>query len=604
MVSRLRWVTVAAVVLATGCCGWDKFSFRSQSPDEDGADTHSARLVRDMAVPYNMAPVMIESIGLATGLRGTGSDPGPSPQRAVLLGEMQARSVKDPNRVLQSPSTSLVLVRGVLRPGIQKGDRFDIEVRVPAASETTSLRGGKLLECRMKELAVLGGQVHEGHVLGLARGPILIDPSVDPATDRVMAARGRVLGGGVALKSRPLGLALKPEHQSVFNSSRIATAINRRFHCFDRGIKVGVAEAQTDKLIRLQVHPRYKDNIERYVRVVRAIVVRETAKERADRVEQLKGQLFDPATAAEAALQLEAVGVEGVDTLLAGIESRDQEVRFHAAESLAYLDRREAAKPLAEAARNEPAFRVFALTALSVIEDYVAYDELREMLSLPSAETRYGAFRSLWVMNADDALVRGEQLGDGFSYHVLDVGGPPMIHVTRNRRPELVVFGPDQRFNTPLAVNAGNRIMITGLPSGEVSVARYSVDEADEKRIVSSKIDDVIRAIVELGGTYPDVVQALQEAKRTNAMTGRFEIDALPEAGRRYQRSSDEGMVESSPQSSEAEDGLFAEIDAKDQRLQDRDTLTEGGTDSASEEFSEPPEPRKGFLARMLGREN
>ncbi len=585
----------------TGCCSWEKFSFRAQSPKENEPVAQSPRLVRDLAVPYNMLPVRIEAIGLVTGLRGTGSDPAPSPQRAVLLGEMQTRGVEAPNRILQLPSTSLVLVRGILRPGIQKGDRFDIEVRVPAACETTSLRGGRLLECRMRELAVLGGRVHEGHVLGLAKGPILVDPAAESGKDRVMAARGRVLGGGVAMKSRPLGLRLRSEHQSVFNSSRIATAINRRFHTFDRGVKVGVAEAQTDQFVRLHVHPRYKDSIDRYVRVLRAVIIRESARERADRVARLKGQLLDPATAAEAALQLEAIGVEGVKALMAGIESPDPEVRFHAAESLAYFDRREAARPLAEAARNQPAFRVFALSALSVIEDFAAYDALREMLSLPSAETRYGAFRALWVMNRNDALVRGEQLGD-FSYHVLDVGGPPMIHVTRNRRPELVVFGPDQQLVTPFAFNAGNRIMVTSLPSGEVSVAKFAVGESDQQRIVSTRIDEVIRAIAELGGTYPDVVQALQEAKESRALHGRFEIDALPEAGRRYERSPD-NLAGPVAQDDGAGDNLFAEVDAQDRRRR-QEGGSEEGDDSEhrldSDEMAGHPESRQGFLGRMF----
>ncbi len=607
MNSRVQWIVFGAVFMTAGCGSWDQFSFRSQSPDEKEPVVHSARLVRDMAVPYNMTPVRIEAIGLITGLRGTGSDPAPSPQRAVLLSEMQTRGVKEPNHVLQMSSTSLVLVRGVLRPGIQKGDRFDIEVRVPAASETTSLRGGRLLECRLREMAVLGGRVHEGHVLGLAQGPILVDPSAQDTGDRVLAARGRVLGGGIAMKSRPLGLALKPEHQSVFNSSRIATAINRRFHTFDRGVKVGVAEAQTDKLVRLQVHPRYKDNIDRYVRVVRAVVIRESARERAERIEQLKGQLLDPATAAEAALQLEAIGVEGVDALLAGIESRYAEVRFHAAESLAYLDRREAAQPLADAARNEPAFRVFALSALSVLEDFAAYDALRDMLALSSAETRYGAFRSLWVMNRADPLVRGEHLGD-FSYHVLDVGGPPMIHVTRNRRPELVVFGPDQRLTPPMVLNAGNQIMVTSLDSGEVSVARFSVGESDQKRIVSARIDDVIRAIAELGGTYPDVVQALQEAKTNGAFRGRLEIDALPEAGRRYERTTEgdepaDNLAKAPRPSGEPSDDLFAEVDDRDRRLRSAEDSREGNNgplEGDSEEMAGDPEPQKGFLGRMM----
>ena len=47
--------------------------------------------------------------------------------------------------------------------------------------------------------------------------------------------------------------------------------------------------------------------------------------------------------------------------------------------------------------------------------------------------------------------------------------------------------------------------------------------------------DDVVRAIVELGGTYPDVVQALQEAKAAACLQGRFEVDAVPESGRSYE---------------------------------------------------------------------
>ena len=154
---------------------------------------------------------------------------------------------------------------------------------------------------------------------------------------------------------------------------------------------------------------------------------------------------------------------------------------------------------------------------------------------MPSAETRYGAFRALTVMCPDDSLVKGENLGEQFSYHVLDTKGPPMIHVTRNRCAEVVLFGLNQRFLTPLALNAGNQIMVTSTPEGEISVSKFAPHEADQKRIVSSRVDDVIRAIVELGGTYPDVVQAIQEAKAAGCLEGRFEIDALPEMGRNYE---------------------------------------------------------------------
>jgi hypothetical protein len=222
--------------------------------------------------------------------------------------------------------------------------------------------------------------------------------------------------------------------------------------------------------------------------------------------------------------------------LLKALESQDTEVRFYAAEALAYLDRHEAVTPLSEAAVKEPAFRVHALTALSAMQDPAAFEQLKEMLSLSSAETRYGAFRSLWSMNSKDPFVRGEVFGDQFHYHVLDVAGPPMIHVTHSRLPELVVFGKDQTFKTPLTLSAGNQIIVKSDDSGEITVSKFAVNEADQKRFVSAKVDDVVRAIAELGGTYPDVVQALQEAKAAGALTSRFEVDALPETGRTYER--------------------------------------------------------------------
>jgi len=573
MKSHSTWPWCGVVLLA-GCSCLDLWNVRSQSPDGSEEGRIHARLVGDLAVPLNMHPVQVEAVGLVAGLQGTGSDPAPSPQRAILLDEMQTRNVDKPNQVLASPNTAMVLVRGVLRPGIQKGDRFDVEVRIPSRSETTSLRGGHLLETRLTELAVLNNQIHEGHLLALAKGPVLVDPSATDDQDRVLMGRGRILGGGVALKSRSLGLVLKPGQQNVFNSSRIATAINKRFHTFQQGVKVGVATAKTDQFVELIVHPRYKDNITRYIRVVRAVALRESDSERVDRIGELRDRLLDPVISAGAALELEAIGCDGEDILLQGIRANDPEVRFYAAEALAYLDRREAAAPLGEAARNEPAFRVYALSALSAMDEYAACEQLRSLLEVQSAETRYGAFRALWAMNPGDPAIAGEVLGGQFSYHRLDTAGPPMIHATRNRRPEIVLFGTGQRFLTPLALEAGPRIMVTSVGDDRIAVSKYTVNAADQRRIVSTRVDDVIRAIVELGGTYPDVVQVLQEAKADDALAGRFEVDALPSADRAYHR------VAGNPS----------------------DRSSSGRIEHPTADSPKKPPPATGLFARMMGR--
>ncbi|HID75917.1 MAG TPA: hypothetical protein EYP56_07965 [Planctomycetaceae bacterium] len=606
MKSRLALVLCSLAVL--GGCSWGLQAMRSQSPDEKSNDqAPKVRLVGDLAVPYGLYPVAIEAVGLVTGLRGTGSDPRPSPYRAALLAEMRTRGVRDAQTVLASPDTALVIVRGVLPPGIQKGDPFDVQLRIPSQSETTSLRGGYLLETRLREMAVLSdNQVHSGRVLGVAEGPIMVDPSANEKNNPVLLGRGLILGGGRCLRSRNLALVLQPEHQSVFNSARIEAAVNKRFFLTDSGPRTGVAKAINDEYLELKLHPRYRYNIRRYVAVVRSIPVRENEKMRIERLARLEKQLLDPVTASRAALQLEAIGNRAVDVLKTGIRSSDPEVRFYAAEALAYLDISGAAEPLAEAARHEPAFRVFALTALSALGDYAAIAELRQLLHGTSAETRYGAFRALWSINPRDPFIMGEELGGQFSYHVLDTTGTPMVHCTASKRPEIVLFGQQQRLRCPFVLEAGNHILVTSTDDAHVAVSRFAVGEPDQRRIVNNQLDEVIRAIVELGGAYPDVVQALQRAKASGALESRFEIDALPKGGRVYRRQPVASQGEPRPpgglRATSPLPDLFPKRGTRAPQ-QDRQAQ-DSGAPRASESASSTPKPGPlgGFFARMLGR--
>jgi len=534
------WLLALLAVMASSC---STPFIRSQSPEPTGEiPLPKTKLVGDYAVPFGMFPAKVEGVAWVTRLPGTGSDPEPGPYRDQLIGEMKTHKVHNPNGLLSSNTASLVLVRGFLRPGIQEGDHFDVEIRVPSRSGTSSLRGGWLMPARLTEMAVLQGSIREGHVLGLAQGAVLVDPASDKQSP-VAACRGRVLGGGIARKSRPLALVLKPDHQSVAVSAQIGQAVNRRFHTFVNGSKQGVANPKDDEHVDLIVHSRYKDNVERYMQVVRSIAMKESPGELATRLTLLERALLEPMTSPSAALQLEAIGKDAAPVLKKGLESTDAEVRFYAAEALAYLDFKEAAAPLAAAARDVPAFRAYALAALSAMDDYSAADALRNLLELPSNETRYGAFRALWAMNNRDALVRGENLGDQFSYHVIDSIGPPLIHVTRSYRPELVLFGQDQRLTTPFVLEAGRDIMLNG-KDDRVTISRFVPNQPDQKRVVSTSVDEILRALVELGAAYPDIVQLLQQAKAKDALASRFAIDAVPSGGRKFDRSASMELAE------------------------------------------------------------
>ena len=164
--------------------------------------------------PYGMNYVKVEAVSLVTGLGGTGSDPPPTPQRAALLGGNESPRSGESERSARLGNTSMVLVRAFLRPGIQEGDRFDVEVRVPSQSETTSLRDGWLLSTRLTEMAVLGEQIREGHVLGIAEGPVLVDPSADPEEgSRRWPRAAESWAAASRSKSRPLGLVISRSAQ-------------------------------------------------------------------------------------------------------------------------------------------------------------------------------------------------------------------------------------------------------------------------------------------------------------------------------------------------------------------------------------------------------
>lgn len=537
----LAWLTVLfALALPIGCTSYfvvpedtdtsAALAEPASEPPEDGLN-----LIRDFVSPWNTNYLKVEGVALVTGLNGTGSDPAPSPYRTMLIDEMQTHEVKTPNKVLASADTAMVIVRGYLPPGVQKGDRFDVQVRVPPQSETKSLRGGWLMRSRLREMAVLNNAVRTGRVDALAQGQVLIS-SVFEGDAEVDRTRGHVLSGGVALMSRPLGLSVRSDKHSVRTSSMIGAAINSRFHTYDQGVKKGVATPKRDSFIELQVHPRYKHNIERYIRVIQSIALRESPADRVQRVELLEKKLLEPTTCLTAALQLEAIGKEAIPVLRRAITSEDPEVRFYAAEALAYMDESDAAATLAAAARDEPAFRWHAIAGLAVMEGASAYDELVGLFDSSSAETRYAAFRALRMKNHSDPLVRGEILGEKFSYHLIHSSGPPMIHFSRSRRAELVVFGHDQRMQPPAFLYAGKNIMLKGVGGDRIKVTRFSADGDDQVETCSTLLDDVIRTIVKLDGDYGDVLQALQDAKGKNYLDARLVVDALPRPGRVYRR--------------------------------------------------------------------
>jgi len=430
---------------------------------------------------------------------------------------------------LGSLGTSLVWVHGYLPPGCRKGERFDITVEVPASHDTSSLAGGWLMKTRLAEKAIVANMIRDGHELGIGEGPLLVDPVSSGTLDSKSRIRAIVPGGGISLADRELGLIVAAEHRSFAMAKRLGDWINRRFHTVIRGSKRGVANPKTDRYIELQVPPLYRHNLGRYIRVVQCVAVIEPAEGRHARLQLLTRQLADPVTAPAAALRLEAIGKDGIPILRKGLDSDDAEIRFAAAGALAYLGESVAAPHLAEAARNLRSARPAAMAALSVLDDANGIDALEGLLTSRSAETRYGAFRALQRLDPGMPLVRGEQLAEACRLHVLDVGGPPMVHSTRRERPEFVFFGTDHPVASGLRAEAGRSIVVV-VEGRTATVSRFLPGQSDQQVEVPAEAAAIVRAIIDLGGGYPDAVQFMQQAAAGRFLSSRLAFDAVPNA--------------------------------------------------------------------------
>jgi hypothetical protein len=538
---RLRQA-ILALLLASGIsgCAASPKHLPLTTPAGTAADPDSTQFVGHLSRVWGLKPKRVDGVSLVVGLPGSGSDPPPTSDRDRLLSEMQTREVDRPNSILAASSTALVRVRGFIPPGARKGDHFDLFVEAPRQTDTSDLSGGWMMASRLREYAVLESRVAEGHLLALGQGDVLTDALLEAGEDEVNKTRGRVLGGGVVVKERGFGLVIRNEFSSVKTSSRLGESINARFNVYHNGSKRGVANPKRDDYVELLVHPRYEGNEVRYVHVIENIAVREPPHARSARLDALRRQLANPSTAALAAVQLEAIGEDGIPALRGALDSNDLEVRFYAAEALAYQDVPDAVEALDAAVRRQPAFRMRALLALGAMDDIAANEALIGLLHVASAETRYGAFRILRRRTPDDPMIDGQIVNDSFSLHEIVTTGPPLIHVSRVKRPEIVFFGLDHKLVGPVVVFAGNEVVIRSNQADGVTVRRLSAGEEDASVECSRQLIDVIKGIAEVNGTYSDVVHALTGASRSGSLQSRLEFSAIPTAGRTYRRGTTE----------------------------------------------------------------
>jgi flagellar basal body P-ring protein FlgI len=493
--------------------------------------------VRDAAVTHGIQPIEVDGVGAINGLSGTGGPADPSPFRDQLIEEMKRHDVADPNHVLELDSTALVRVRATIPPGARRGDPLDLRVLAPKESQASDLHGGWLLETRLRQQQVLQNMVRQSDVMAIGVGPVLTRGDYTPGDDESLRIEGNVLSGGRVQVTRKLGLILRPKYQHAKLADGIAQAVNRRYFFFDGTTRRGIAKPLEDDFIEIEVHPRYRHNIPRMMEVVRSIQAKQDSSSTQASLTRLAGRLGEPATAAAAALELEAIGENAVPTLLEGLRATNPELRFYAAEALAYLDRTEAVAPLEEAARQEPAFRHLSLLALQGIEHHLAIEALRRLIDEPSIETRYGSFCSIRRRADGKSSLNGQPLGSFWLYEVPSTA-PPAVVVSLRESAEIVLLGSPAPIVIPEFMRGPGGLLITPNPANtqQLRISRFMPGQEDQRAVVSNSVASLVRGIAAVGGGYGDAIAVLRMAKAEGYYKDQLAIDPLPRAMRTYYR--------------------------------------------------------------------
>ncbi len=580
---RGLWLSFFTLTIAlTGCLG-PQTRMQSAEDVERDKDLDAVCVVGDVTDVGNAEGLQVSAVGLVTDLEGTGGSPR-GEFRTMLEKDLRQRKIDKVAQLLDSPNNALVFVTGFIPAGCRKLDAIDLQVTLPEPSPATSLKGGYLQPCILRNYETTknldpeykgGNRLLQGHILGIGKGPLLV--GMGDGDDLKRLRRARVWEGGASLIERPFFLVLKkPDGKFLKKDEKlsrvanaVATRINAKFpedskkqdfvekhrqlflledvtqhlnDAFEGGAlsHVDVAKAIDKGLVNVRVPYAYRYNPERYLRIVRLVPLAEDAEQQARYRARLKKMLAEPQDCIRAALRLEALGKESIPVLKEALTNPAPLVRFAAAESLLYLGSTAGVEELASAARTEPRVRAYALIALAGLNESVCRMKLQELLAQDDAELRAGAFQSLRLSYAHEcrndkevetAMRRlgGEDLL-AFWLHQIPTTGARAVNYAMTKRAEIILFGQDIHLVAPVRIRVGEEFVVTADAGDDRCFLSRITQEGEQRQTCSVRLDDVLRRLVELGGQYPDAIDLLRKLDDQQGLNCPVQVLTPPQA--------------------------------------------------------------------------
>jgi hypothetical protein len=463
----------------------------------------------------NTDPVLVSGFGLVVGLAGTGGGQLPDNVAATMEREMGLNGVsrsadersplagKTPRQVLRDHNVAVVIVQAAIPPGLPANAAFDVYVK---ALNATSLEGGTLwtTDLRFGPPAVFGAA--QQRTVAKAWGPIFVNPFSERGREGEgpRAEVGRVLEGGWVSEPQPIVLTL--QSPSWARARAMVSAINSRFPA-GPGDPGDAARGRSASTIELRVPRRYRRSAEEFVRLVQHLHIDQQAPEQHAR-RWAEGLRTDPGLAEDLSWCLEALGPKATPFLADLYGSSELAPRMAALRAGARLGDPRAAEAIQEVARTGTGGpRLRAIELLGECTGGPRLDvALRELVAQPELSVRIAAYESLCrraereyverLERREEANPHGLRLSitrkellarwdlprrnvQGIQRHpvegkfLLDAVpvGDPLIYVTQQGLPRIVVLGRDADLVRPLVASAwDNRLLIKADSQGPIAV--------------------------------------------------------------------------------------------------------------------------------------
>ncbi len=537
-----------------------------------------------------LEPTLVSGFGLVVGLNGTGGgtlDDRVAGTMERLMGQQGigrgsnasgamvdplSGQPKTPRQLLRDPNVAVVLVEAVVPPGSPDGYTFDVFVR---ALNATSLDGGRLWTT---ELRVGGAQTFGGYQtrkLAEASGPIYINPFSNPGreSDGVTRTVGRILDGGVV--TSPFGIQLVLDNASPTLARSMVDAINSRFpeRAGDRG---PTARGRSSQDIEINIPSRYRDKPDEFLQILRFLTMdgRFAPEQYAQQYSRQIRSL--PALADELAWALIGLGEPAIPFCRELYDESELIPKLAGLRAGAILGDPRAAAPLLEIARSAPSsvLRAEAIGLVARLDAGPQVDQaLRELTWSRELSVRVAAYearaeraqraqfnrlvarersrpqgtgsvslasleRHARVFLPDGTIQGVSRRPMGGASFLLDRvdGGEPLIYITQQGEPRVVLFGESPQIETPTFVSAwDDRLWIIAEEQGAERL-RIRYRDARTGQVTMHEVRPNLLELVDflarrstpedprpgLGMTYAEVVGTLHALHQEGATKAEF----------------------------------------------------------------------------------